>query len=119
MSPLIATSGTESIAAVSTPVTALVMPGTDVQQHDTGLAGRAGVAVGRVRRRLLVPGDDEPDVAAPHRVQQRDVGVAAQAEDVLDAVRLELGDHRLRRGDRVVPRAGVRELVEAHRVVPS
>ena len=37
MSPLIATSGTESIAAVSTPVTALVMPGPTCTSNTPGL----------------------------------------------------------------------------------
>ena len=50
-----ATSGTESSAAVATPVTAFIMPGPDVQQQHAGLARRPGIAVGGVRGGLLVP----------------------------------------------------------------
>ena len=46
---------------------------------------------------LLVPGDDELDPAPAEGVQQRDVGVPARPEDVLDAVVLQLGDQRLGR----------------------
>jgi hypothetical protein len=47
-----------------------------------------------------VPRDDEPDVAAPQRVQERDVGVPADPEDVLDAVGLQLCDKGFCRGRR-------------------
>ncbi len=97
MSPVIATSGTESSAAVATPVTAFIMPGPTCSEQHAGLAGGPGVAVGGVRGGLLVPGDDELDGAAAERVQQRDVGVPAGAEDVLDAVRLKLVDERAAR----------------------
>ena len=91
MSPAIATSGTESSAAVATPVTAFIIPGPTCSSSTPGLPRGPGVPVGGVRGRLLVAGDDELDRAAAERVQQRDVGVPAGAEDVLDAVRLELG----------------------------
>ena len=52
--------------------------GTDVHDDHARATGRARVAVGRVRRGLLVPEDDEVDAAAAERVEERDVGVAAQ-----------------------------------------
>ena len=59
------------------------------EQH-AGLAGRARVAVGGVRGDLLVARRDEPDPALAERVEERDVRVAAQAEDDLDAEPLEI-----------------------------
>ncbi len=64
---------------------------TEVRQHDRRLFLRAGVAVGRVRGDLLVPDVDELDLLALlQRGQHRDVRVAAQPEDVLDAARFEV-----------------------------
>jgi hypothetical protein len=91
-------SGTESSAAVATTGDCVHQARTDVGQEYAGLAGGAGVAVGGVRGGLLVPGDDELDGARTDRVEQCDVRVAAGAEDILDAVGLQLGDHRLRPG---------------------
>jgi hypothetical protein len=60
--------GIESSAALATPVAALVSRGD-----------------------LLVPGVDELDpAAARQRREHGDVGMAAEAEDMLDAARLEV-----------------------------
>jgi hypothetical protein len=72
------------------------------QDHGRRLAG-ARVAVGDVRRDLLVARVDELQLAVGHLGQHRDVGVAAQAEDVRDAALLEvahelLGDQFLHDG---------------------
>src|SRR5205085_8940007 len=66
--------------------------------EDRQLLRQAIVGVGRVRRLLLVAERDVLDVIALARVDQRVVGVAALAEHLLDALRLQaLGDvHRAR-----------------------
>ena len=72
--------------------------GPEMRQHDAGLAGGARVAIGGVRRGLLVPGRHEPDAALAERIEHPDDGVPAQAEHHLDAELLEVvGD--LVRGD--------------------
>ena len=76
----------------------------EVRQHDARLARGAGVAVGGVRRHLLVPSADEADAALAQRVEEADDRMAAQPEDHLDAEAFEvLGeqvgrDPRRRRG---------------------
>ena len=76
-------------------------PRAEVAEHHAHLAGRARVAIGRVRGELLVPRRDEPDLALLERVEHPDHRVAAESEDDLDADPLEvLGDQV--RGD---PRA--------------
>ena len=88
---------------MATPVARVGQSGTEVRQQHARLAGRARVAVGGVRRDLLVARRDEPDAALAERVEQRDDRVAAQAEDHLDAEALEVlgqqvrGDPRVRR----------------------
>ena len=42
----------------------------EVRQHDAGLARGARVAVGGMRRDLLVPRRDEPDAALAERVEE-------------------------------------------------
>ncbi len=65
--------------------------GGEVRQQHRGLVRRPRVAVRRVRGDLLVPRVDELDLPAlRQRGQHGDVGVAAEAEDVLDASRLEI-----------------------------
>ena len=71
--------------------------GAEVRQHDAGLARRARVAVGGMRGDLLVAGRDEPDAALAERVEKADDGVAAQAEDHLDAEALEVFGQQIRR----------------------
>jgi hypothetical protein len=58
-------------------------------QRDAEPPAGARVAVGRVRRRLLVAYADEPDRRCAQRLPQRQVVDARQAEADLDAARLE------------------------------
>ena len=68
-------------------------PRAQVRKKHRCLAGRARVTIGGVGRDLLVPAVDELDLLAlRQRRQHSDVGVAAQAENVLDAARLEVAD---------------------------
>ncbi len=60
-------------------------PGAQMRQHDRRGVLRTRVAVGDVRGDLLVARVDELDGAAVQLRQHGDVGVSAQAEDVLDA----------------------------------
>ena len=76
-------------------------PGPEMRQQHAGLAGGARVAVGGVRRDLLVTRRDEPDPALPERVEERDDRVAAQAEDHLDAEALEILGQQIRRDARL------------------
>ena len=94
------TIGIESSAALATPVQAFVKPGPEMREQHARLAGRARVAVGGVRRHLLVPRRHEANPALPERVEERDDRVAAQAEDHLDAEPLEILGQQVRR-DRV------------------
>ena len=64
--------------------------GAEMGEQHARLAGRARVAVGRVRRDLLVPRADVADAAPPERVEHADDGVAGQAEHHLDAEPLEI-----------------------------
>ena len=59
--PVTQTMGIESSIAVAMPVTRLVAPGPDVAMHDADLARGPGVAVGHVRRALLVADEDVAD----------------------------------------------------------
>ena len=63
---------------------------TEMGQQHPGLAGRARVAIRGMRRHLLVARRDEADAAPAERVEERDVGVAAQAKNDLDAQSLEI-----------------------------
>ena len=59
-------------------------------QHHAHLAGAAGIALGGVHRRLLVPDEDVADlVLLEDRVINRQDGAARIAENNLDALRLE------------------------------
>ena len=87
------------------PVTALVAPGPGGDQHHAGLAGGAGIALGRVGRALLVA---DQHVAQARLVEQgvvdrqhRAAGIAEQVVDALVDERAhdDLGaGHDLRRG---------------------
>ena len=71
--------------------------GAEVGQDDPGPLGHPGVAVGRVRRDLLVPHVDEGDaLALLERREQSDVRVPAQPEDVLDIACLQIADDLVR-----------------------
>ena len=71
--------------------------GAQVGQHDPRPPGHPRVAIGGVRRDLLVPHVDEGDaLALLERREQGDVRVTAQPEDVLDIARLEVADDLVR-----------------------
>ena len=75
------------------PVTALVQPGPGGGDHAAELAGLARVAVGRVRRDLLVAHVDDADALIDAAVVDVDDVAAAQREDRVHAFVLErLGD---------------------------
>ena len=60
-------------------------PRAEVRQHDARLTGDARVAVRGVSGDLFVARRDETDPALAQRIEQRNHGVTAQAEDHLDA----------------------------------
>ena len=96
------TMGMQSSAALATPVAQLVRPGLRWERDHRGLAGDAGIGVGGVAGNLLVADGDEVDRAFGQRSEHGDVGVAAKAEDMLDAAALEEIDQVL--GDGLVAR---------------
>jgi hypothetical protein len=63
---------------------------------DAEAPGGAGVAVGRVGGRLLVPDADEPDGRVAQRLPQRQVVHARQTEADLDAAGLQQLDDAMR-----------------------
>jgi hypothetical protein len=71
-------------------------PRTEVGEQHPRLARRAGVAVGGVRRNLLVARADVADAAAAERVEQADDGMAGEAEDDLDTQPLEVLGEQVR-----------------------
>ena len=80
------TSGTESNAAVATPVAALVMPGPTWRSDHAWLPARPRIAVGGMRRDLLMSRRDEAGCTQSlKRSQQGDVRVTAQAEHAVHA----------------------------------
>ncbi len=80
--PVMQTSGIESISASVRPVMALVAPGPEVTSKDADLAGRAGEALGGVRRALFVAHENVPDlVLVEDRVVDRQHRAARIAED--------------------------------------
>ena len=93
--PLITITGDESISAVSRPVTVFVAPGPEVTSTTPGLSRRARVAVGHVRRALLVAHQDQLDRGIDEGVEDRHRGAAGEAEDVLHALALEALDQLL------------------------
>ena len=94
--PVMQTIGDESSIAVAMPVTMLVAPGPDVAIGDADLAARARVAVGHVRRALLVPDEDVADRVVEHRVVRRQNRAAGIAEDVRHALANQRCPERLR-----------------------
>ena len=68
------------------------------RQRDAELPARARVAVGRVRRRLLVADADQPDRRLAQRLPERQVVNAREAEADLHAGVLELRDDDLGAG---------------------
>ena len=80
------TSGIESIQALAMPVTRFVAPGPEVAQQTPSLTGDAGVAVGHVRRGLLVAHEDVADVRVLRQgVVEGQNRAAGVAEDRIDA----------------------------------
>ena len=93
------TSGTLSISASVMPVTALVAPGPEVTMHHADLAGRAGVALGRVHRAAFLADQDVADVVLLKQlVVDRQDGAAGIAEYIRDALIDERLDENLRTG---------------------
>ena len=80
--PVMQTIGDESIIAVAMPVTMLVAPGPGRRDRHADLAARARVAVGHVRRALLVADEHVADRIAEHRVVGRQDRAARIAEHV-------------------------------------
>jgi len=65
-------------------------PGPRCDKHHAGLAGRAGIALGSVNRRLLVTHQDVLDlVVLEERIIDRQHGATGVAEHNLDALILE------------------------------
>ena len=68
-------------------------------QHHADLAGRARIALGHVRRALLVPHQDVLHlVLLEHRIVDRQRRAAGIAEDVLDPLIGQRLDHHFRAG---------------------
>ena len=82
--------------------------GAGGHKHNTGLAGRAGIALGGMNRRLLMPDQNVSDlVVLEQRVIDREHGTTRIAEDNLDSLILErlqkqLGTRHPRRHCRAV-----------------
>ena len=83
------TIGEESIIAVAMPVTMLVAPGPGGRHCDAYFTAGARVAVGHVRRALLVAHQDVMNRAVPQRVVRRQNRAAGISEDVLHAFALQ------------------------------
>ena len=63
--------GTESISAVSSPVTVLVAPGPEVTRATPDPPGGTGVSVGHVGRALLMTHENELHLRVDQRVEDR------------------------------------------------
>ena len=83
--PVMQTIGDESSMAVARPVTMLVAPGPDVAMATPDPSGRAGIAVGHVRRALLVAYQRVADRVVEQRVIGGENRAARIAEDVRHA----------------------------------
>lgn len=86
--PVMATRGAPSRKASATPVTRFVAPAERGQAHASA-TGQAPIDIGHERRALLVPRRDEADASfldSEHKVK---VLFAGDAEDDVDALRLE------------------------------
>ena len=84
--PPMMTIGTLARCALATPVTASVRPGPGGHQRHARPAGDARVAVGGVRRGLLVPHVDDADALVEAAVVDRHDVAAAEREDEVDAL---------------------------------
>ena len=103
--PVMQTSGIESIIASVRPVTALVAPGPEVTSTHADLAGRAGIALRRMDRALLVADQHVLDlVLVEQRIVDRQHRAARIAEEVLDPLVLQGADHHLGAGHRLAHR---------------
>ena len=85
------TMGMESIIAVARPVTMLVAPGPEVAIGHANFARGARVAVGHVRRALLVADEDVADGEFAQRVVDGQNRAAGIAEDLAHAFAFERG----------------------------
>ena len=97
--PVMQTSGMESIMASVSGVTMLVAPGPEVTSATPGLAGGAGIALGRVAGALLVADEDVLDLLLlEDLVVDREHGAAGIAENVLHALVGQRPQDHLRAG---------------------
>ena len=92
------TIGDESIIAVAMPVTRLVAPGPEVAIATPTLPRGARVAVGHVRRALLVADEDVADRVLEQRVVGRHDRAARITEHDVDAFADEAFPEDLRAG---------------------
>ena len=98
--PVMITIGIESMYAVAMPVTALVTPGPGGHQAHADLVRAPRVAVGRVRRALLVAHQDVAHLVLLEQLVVDEQDRAARiAEDVLDAFFLQAADDDLGAGE--------------------
>ena len=96
--PVMQTIGMESSMAVAMPVTRLVAPGPLVAMRNAHLAGRARVAVGHVRRALLVADEDVVDGKLAQRIVDGQNRSARIAEDIRNALTDQRRPDNLRAG---------------------
>jgi hypothetical protein len=110
--PVMQTSGIESISASVRPVTALVAPGPEVTSTTADLAGRAGIAFGRMDRALLVADEDVLDlVLLEDRVIDRQHRAAGIAEQMFDALILKRADDHFGAGHHLAHNALLQQIV--------
>ena len=95
--PVMNTIGTESIIASMIGVTRFVAPGPEVPKRDADLAGRLGVALGRVAAAGLVAHEDVADPRVDEGVVGREVGAAGRPEYDVDALCLQALHHGIDR----------------------
>ena len=95
--PVMKTTGTESIIASAIGVTRLVAPGPAGRERDADLAGRLRVALGGVAAAGLVAHEHVADAGVEEGVVGGEVRAAGEAEDDVDALRLQAFHHGINR----------------------